>query len=269
MALSNGSLRRMDRLYKSTQWGIILVPSITQDFSLALADLDSYVAAVPYTGLTLMGLLWASDKKQTNEVHGRPGAVVIGAAKYPKVGVLNNLKTWAALRGGESYALDPRSVPGILGIKIHTNLGWAELLTGRAKSSEDDQKPGPLLDSGATPMNVQVSSTGKNTLLMQGVYTSGQPMRLLFSLLSCGVQIQAQSVSSHKISLNLLIPGNALSITPGLAEWNLGKIQSSSSESITQSAGSPTATSLVNINLKVTGKSGRDLNVSVSGKNCT
>ena len=280
--LSSVSLGYLLRNYSSSRWGIVLIPAMTSDMHTALGELDGYAAAVPYTGLTLMGLSWAAGVRVSRGSGWHQQTAVIGKKDSDRVGVLHAPGVWASIRGGspiDNSGTGGRLAPGMIHLKVQNQQGaWKDILAGRSKTLLIGSQLGPSLLSLSQPVNLfnsSVSLSGHN-LLLRGEYRPSlkSPTQgvadLELSATSCGVKIMINPVASKQLILRMLVPGDDAHLSEDRLSfvWSSGTATAAAVSDTTLSPAPPTASYPKTKLLVFTGKEGEPLEIVVRGNDC-
>jgi hypothetical protein len=155
--------------------GFFITPSLRPDYR-GTHGLDSYAAAIGYSGLTLAGLNWAIDRfgegdPPASDAPAPAAAHVRTASPRYEFTVVRNGGWWFVVKSAASLrAEDMRYDFGLVALKARDGAdGWRDVLPPRPKTKEGPDSAGPVLRRSRAPglpeaESVSVARDGTVTL---------------------------------------------------------------------------------------------------------
>jgi hypothetical protein len=116
-ALARKLIERLADSYLRYDGRVMLTPAMLPDPARGVGALDSYAAEVPYAGLTLLGLEWASREPDGTQAAEAPAVETWGRQGPEAISVLRGGSLWAVLRGARSRVPDRRGDLGPIAAK--------------------------------------------------------------------------------------------------------------------------------------------------------
>jgi hypothetical protein len=205
-ALADRALRRLGALHGGGRFGLHLTPAFALDFRSAMFAQDDYVSGPSYTGLTLVGLNWALERRRAFDTD--PGLLAADRRIGARIGggaiqfaVAANGRQWYALRLRPGRYGDLRDDSGLVALKVRDPRGrWRDVLAHRPRTMSRRDTAGPVLIRGhARGVPVGNSLTvrrGASILLRARMVGPGgrllsRSARVAFVPSGCGLRIRA------------------------------------------------------------------------------
>ena len=205
-ALADRALRRLRSLHGGGRFGLHLTPAFARDFRAAMFAQDHYVSGPSYTGLTLVGLNWALERRRAFDTE--PGLLAADRRIGAKLGggsvqfaVAANGRQWYAVRLRPGRFGDLRDDSGLVALKVRDPQGrWRDALPHRPRTRSRRDTAGPVLIRGRS-RGVPVGNSltirrGASILLRARMVGPGgraisRSARVAFVPSGCGLRIRA------------------------------------------------------------------------------
>jgi hypothetical protein len=215
-ALSERAVARLDGAYPVGPRGLFVVPALAVDLRRGVRALDSYVAAAPYGGLTLMALNWAIDTPSADAAAERTGAdsdgsFVLGTRDATFAAVRAG-DVWFAARRSHAPRDDLRSDFGLVALKVRGSDGaWSDLLPPRPRVEGRRDTAGPVLLRGrrrGLPDGRALRVGGQGRVSVStGFPPLGRRAAIGFQPTRCGVEIAVGGRPGDGWELSWFLPG--------------------------------------------------------------
>ena len=214
--------RAIDRLgskYGVGPKGLYITPALRPDYR-GTHGLDSYAAAIGYSGLTLAGLNWAIERFGGVDLAtaraadaGKPFAHVVRAASDRNDFTVVRGRWWYAVKSAASMrAGDMRYDFGLIALKAPGGGGWHDVLPARPKTKGGPDSAGPVLRrsrSVGLPEAESVSAAGDGTLTLTGGFRTAagtwlrRGVRFRFEPVDSGVRMIVPTESGDRIKCSV------------------------------------------------------------------
>ena len=153
-ALSERAVGRLDEAYTVGSRGLFVVPALARDLRRGVRALDSYVAATPYNGLTLVALNWAIETPAAMAAPTETGADLDGSfvvgTRRATFATVRTGDVWFAVKEAHAPDDDLRSDFGLVALKAREADGsWRDVLALRPRREGRRDSAGPVLTRGA------------------------------------------------------------------------------------------------------------------------
>ena len=211
-ALADRALRRLSALHGGGRFGLHLTPAFERDFRAAVFAQDHYVSGPSYTGLTLVGLNWALERRRAFDTE--PGLLAADRRIGAKIGggslqfaVAANGRQWYAVRLRPGRFGDLRDDAGLVALKVRDPRGrWRDALPHRPRTTSRRDTAGPVLVRRSRGVPVGNSLTvrrGASILLRARMVGPGgrllsRSARIAFVPSGCGLRIRAPGRGSDR-----------------------------------------------------------------------
>jgi len=225
--LARTVLDRLSTGYFSPAAGLMLMPSMAGGIENSLAALDPYPCAVPYSGLTLLGLEWVgAERDGPMSTPARPSSPVTTRVGGPGLDssliVLKSGRLWLGLRGERhDFGLDQdlRYDLGPSAAQQLVNGVWRWLLPTRPIRTTDAKSSWLRLHEGRTvALPTAKSIAVSRSEMMQSVrfYSRGRPqgqaLKVVYSSASCGgMHVSIGAPSQGSLETVFWLPANSVS----------------------------------------------------------
>ena len=157
LALSDAALDRLASGYAigRSRYGISPNPALRSGRKSALNGLDTYVGAVDYTGLPLVGLNWLIERRglrAATPVASEAGTLTSAILQRTPVtfATIRQGDLWYAIKERQTGKSDVRYDFGVIAFKARRNGTWRDVLSLRPKTPSDGEfdSAGPVLVRG-------------------------------------------------------------------------------------------------------------------------
>jgi hypothetical protein len=135
-ALARRSLRRLELLHPVRSFGTAITPALGQDFEAARPGLDGYADGAGFSGLTLLGLLWAAEEPQPSfaRAPARHGNALLKAGRGD-LAVVRSPGMWWAVRRTADPRCGLRCDFGLVALKVRRGDGtFADVIRARPRA---------------------------------------------------------------------------------------------------------------------------------------
>ena len=193
-ALTARVLLRLEARHPVTARGMAIVPAFAQRPLAWFPGLDAYAGAVPYGGLTAMGLNLLADRGIKGQAGARIGSDGPMAArirsKLGTMAVLRRGPVWLAVRRVRA-GTDLRYDLGLVGLKLLGATGWQDVVPLRPRIR--GPSAGPTLLRGATEHELRgrrVQATRRRIGLRGRFGRLRRPVTVKYVPTPCGVELR-------------------------------------------------------------------------------
>jgi hypothetical protein len=224
-ALAERALARLQARYVGGPHGLWITPAVGEDLRQGVRGLDPYAAGVSYTGLTLLGLIWATDQLSNVTVPAtsipadRPGAFLL--SRGPSAfAVVRTPRLWYAVKQsvasrepfGLDYKRDLRFDSGLAALKVlGAGGGWRDLLRLRPRTKHMLDSSGPvLLDGGrfGRAIGQGLRATGATVVWSGGFRDVSGPwlrraVEVTYAPAGCGLEISMPVLRHDRVEYSV------------------------------------------------------------------
>jgi hypothetical protein len=219
-AVADRATARIGRDHRGGPAVFAITPALAQNLPGGSRGVDSYVSAVQYTGLGLVGLNWAHDAARRG-----PGAGAIGSDREGAFVIGKGRARFATVRAGDSWFVvrqapgregDLRYDFGLVALKQRAADGtWRDVLPIRPVSPTRGDSAGPLLlgaHGAAVPEGRSLRVGADGTVTVKGGFRGEdrKGVRFAFRPVRCGVALQLPARSGDRYEYHAFVRGRSL-----------------------------------------------------------
>jgi hypothetical protein len=218
-ALAVRALTRLETSYVLTDGGLAIVPAFAEALPPWYGGIDRYAGAVPYSGLTIVGLNLAAELGRGRRVGTRISSdrnmAASITAQAGDMAVLRRGPVWLAVKRVRSNA-DLRYDFGLVGLKVAGPVGWQDVIPSRPHAIGPSLGP-TLLAPGVEhePAGRRIRASAR-AIRVIGRF-QGAPGRTVFAYVptSCGVELRFRGAPGAIYRYATFFPARAESHAEG------------------------------------------------------
>jgi hypothetical protein len=222
--LAGHAVRRLSTQHGVGPKGFFITPSLRPDYR-GTKGLDSYAAAIGYSGLTLAALNWAVDRFGDGDPAQTPDGVEEAGATRTRVNVFRTVNPrygFAVARGRYWYVVKPAASSraddlrydfGLVALKASDGAGdWRDVVRVRPHTKVGPDSAGPLLRRSrgvGLPEAESVSVASDGTLTLEGGFRTAagtwlrRGVRFRFQPLDSGVRLIFPTEAGDRIKYSV------------------------------------------------------------------
>jgi hypothetical protein len=218
-ALARRALARLEAAHPVGDGGFAIVPAFAGQRQMWYGGIDQYAGAVPYAGLTIVGLGLTADLGVAGRVGPRIASddelAVAIPAQAGDMAVVRRGAVWFAVKRRRS-APDLRSDFGLVALKSLGPAGWQDVIPSRPLSTSTTLGPTLVLDGAEHEPTGRRIEASRRRVLVTGSFRA-VPGRVEFAYvpIGCGVELRFRGPPEALYRYSSFFPARGTPIADG------------------------------------------------------